>query len=77
MVDQVAALIRLDRAVREAQAVLREHLLPGGMAPEDAIRQLRDVLEDEEFVRFQRSLEGIPEPGDEGPRGPQDPLPFR
>ena len=77
MVDQISALIRLDRVVREAQAVLRDHVLSNGLAPEDALRKLRDVLEDEEFLRFQRSLEGIPEPGDEGPRGPEDPLPYR
>jgi hypothetical protein len=78
MVDQIAALLRLDRVVREAQAVLRDHLLSGGgMNAEDAVRKLRDVLEDEEFLRFQRSLEGMPEPGDDGPRGPEDPLPYR
>jgi hypothetical protein len=77
MVDPVAALIRLDRVVRETQAVLRDHLLDGGMTADEAVRRLREVLEDEGFVAFQRSLEGMPEPGDQGPRGPQDPLPFR
>jgi hypothetical protein len=77
MVDQIAALIRLDRVVRDAQAILRDQLLPGGMAADEAIRRLRDVLEDEDFLRFQRGLEGMPEPGDEGPRSAEDPLPYR
>ncbi len=74
--DQIPALIRLDRAVRDAQAVLRDQLL-SDMSADDAVRKLRDVLEDEEFLRFQRSLEGMPEPGDDRPRGPEDPLPYR
>lgn len=75
--DQVAAIIRLDKVVREAQAILRDATLGAGLSAADAIRKLRDVLEDEEFLRFQRSLEGHAEPGDEGPRGPEDPLPYR
>ena len=76
MVDQIAAILRLDRIIRDAQAVLRDHLLSGGMSDEETIRKLREMLEDEDFLRFQRALEGMPEPGDDG-IGPQDPLPYR
>ena len=74
--DTVAALIRLDRAVREAQAALRDNLLPGGASDADIIRKLRDVPEDEDFVRFQRGLEGTDRPEAED-IGPEDPLPYR
>lgn len=74
--DHVAALIRLDRAVRDAQSVLRDHLLTG-MSDADALRKVRDILDEPEFLRFQRSLEGIPEASEEEPRGPEDPLPYR
>ncbi len=77
MMDPLPAVLRLDRTVREAQAVLRDQVLPGGLSADEALRKLRDVLEDEDFLRFQRTLEGNPEPGDESPRGPEDPLPYR
>ncbi len=74
--DQMTAIIRLDRVVRDAQAVLRDHLTSGTMTADDALRRLRDVLEEEDFVRFQRALEGTGGPEAE-PIGPEDPLPYR
>jgi hypothetical protein len=74
--DHIAALIRLNRTVRDAQSVLRDHLLRG-LSDAEAVRKLRDVLDEPDFLRFQRSLEGLPEPGDDEPRRPEDPLPYR
>ncbi|MGQ7791255.1 hypothetical protein ACUN0C_02475 [Faunimonas sp. B44] len=74
--DQMTAIIRLDRALRAAQAVLRDHLTSGTMTADEALRRLRDVLEDEDFVRFQRALEGTGTP-DAEPIKPEDPLPYR
>lgn len=73
--DQITALMRLDRVVRKAQAVLRAHLTDSRMSDRDALEQLRDVLDDEDFLQFQRILQGR----EEGPEaiGPEDPLPYR
>jgi hypothetical protein len=74
--DAIAALIRLDRIVREAQAALRENVLPGGPSDEETIRTLREILEDEDFTRFQRDLEDLDRPEAEK-IGSADPLPYR
>ncbi|MYZ48796.1 hypothetical protein [Propylenella binzhouense] len=74
--DPMSAVIRLERAVRDVQAILREQLVAGGLSAEEALRRVRDVVEDEDFVRFQRALEGV-EASEETPTGPEDPLPYR
>lgn len=73
--DQTSALLRLDRTVREAQAVLRDHLVDKAMSDREALERLRGILEDEDFLRFQRALEGLDLPPEE--IGPEDPLPYR
>lgn len=73
--DQIKALMRFDRTVREAQAVLRDHLTDSRMSDRDALQRLREILEDEDFLRFQAQLEGREERPEE--IGPEDPLPYR
>jgi hypothetical protein len=73
--DPTTAVIRLDRTVRDAQAVLRDHLTSREMSDRDALERLRGILEDEDLLRFQRALEGLDQPPEE--IGPQDPLPYR
>lgn len=72
-----AALIRLDRTLREAQRVLRDYVVSGrSHSAETVVDELLAILDDEDFVAFQKSLEGEAD-SEPRPIGPEDPLPYR
>jgi hypothetical protein len=74
--DDRQTIMRLNSALRAAQQVLQDYVLPGGPSQEEAIRRLTEILDEEGLLELQKALEGRAEAAQRR-RRPDEPLPYR